>query len=117
MKTEWKHLDKDGRTCERCAHSKEKVPRAVEELDGEFRPRGWTVTLKGTLLTKKGFIESNQVLLNGKPLEKILPQAAKSEICCSSCKNLPGLRTLCQTIWHQGKTYEAIPPDLIPEAA
>ncbi|MFH1059516.1 MAG: DUF2703 domain-containing protein [Pseudomonadota bacterium] len=117
LEIEWKHLDKDGRTCERCADTGDTVRRVVEELSSDLEPRGWAVTFKETLLTETEIPQSNMILLNGIPLEDILPQASKSENCCSSCEELLGLPTLCRTIEYQGKTYEAIPPELIREAA
>ncbi len=116
LEIEWKHLDKDGQTCERCGDTGHTVRRVVKELESELRPKGWEVTFQETLLTDKEIPESNEILLNGVLLEEILPQASKSENCCSSCEELLGLPTLCRTIEYQGQTYEAIPPELIREA-
>lgn len=116
LKIEWKHLDKGGQTCERCGDTGETVRRVVQELNGELQAKGWQVALKETLLTETEIPESNEIMLNGVLLEEILPQASKSENCCSSCEDLLGLPTLCRTIEYKGQTYEAIPPELIREA-
>lgn len=117
LEIEWKHLEKGGRTCERCGDTGETLRRAVQDLRGELRPRGWEIALKETLLTEKQIPESNAVLFNGVPLEDILPQARRSENCCSSCEELLGLPTMCRVIEYQGETYEALPASLIKDAA
>lgn len=117
LEIEWKHLDKDGQTCERCGDTGEALRRVVQELNGELQAKGWQVALKQTLLTETEIPESNEILLNGVLLEEILPQASKSENRCCSCEELLGAPTLCRTVEYQGTTYEAIPSELIREAA
>ncbi|MCB2191617.1 MAG: DUF2703 domain-containing protein [Deltaproteobacteria bacterium] len=116
LEIEWKHLDKDGQTCERCGDTGDTVRRVVKELESELQSKGWEITFQETLLTDQEIPESNEIRLNGVPLEEILPQATKSENCCSSCEDLLGLPTLCRTIEYQGTTFEAIPPELIRQA-
>ena len=116
LEIEWKHLDQGGQTCERCAATGDTVRLLARELSKELEPRGWKVSLRETRLGGDDISQSNQVLFNGVPLEEILPRARKAESCCASCEDLLGLPTLCRTIEYQGKTYEAIPPQLIREA-
>jgi hypothetical protein len=117
LEIEWRHLDKDGKTCDRCSDTGKTVRRVCEELSRELQPKGWKVAFRETLLTDKDIPESNMILLNGIPLEEILPETRKSENCCDSCGELLGMPTLCRTIEHKGQTYEAIPASLIREAA
>jgi len=110
---EWRHLDKDGNTCERCADTGVAVRAVVEELFGELHASGWKVEFKEILLSEKEIPESNLILLNGIPIENILPKARKSENCCISCCEILGTATQCRTIERDGRTYEAIPAAMI----
>jgi len=113
---EWRHLDKDGVTCERCSNAGETVRSAYEALKKELSPEGWKVTFDETLLTENEISESNMILINGIPIEKLLPEAEKSDNCCVSCGEILGAPTLCRTIERDGRTYETIPASLILEA-
>ena len=117
LEIEWRHLDKEGKTCDRCADTGETVREACEGLVGELGPAGWEVRLKETLLTDGEIGDSNMILLNGTPMEELLPDARAAESCCSSCGDLLGVPVLCRTIERDGRTYEAIPAALIREAA
>lgn len=117
LEIEWRHLDKDGKTCNRCSDTGESVRNAYESLKKELQPKGWRITLKETHLTDQEISESNNVLLNGIALEQLIPNARKSESCCNSCGELLGAPTNCRTIFRGGQTFEAIPAALILEAA
>ncbi len=117
LQIEWRHLGKEGKTCDRCSDTGKTVYRVFEDLSKELQPSGWEVTFKETLLSEGEVVESNAILLNGIPLEEFLPKAKKSENCCLSCGELLGSPTMCRTIEHQGRIYEAIPASLILEAA
>jgi hypothetical protein len=117
LEIEWRHLDREGKTCDRCLDTGNSVHRAYETLARELKPKGWEVTLKETFLTEKEVPESNNILLNGIPLEQLIPGARKSENCCISCGELCGMLTLCRTIERDDQTYEAIPAAFILEAA
>ena len=114
---EWRHLLKGGRTCERCSDTGEAVDAAYRALAAELEPRGWCVTLRETPLTEEDIAESNTILLNGQPLELLLPGAHSASNCCASCGDLLGMPAMCRTIVHGGRMYEAIPRALIIEAA
>ena len=117
LEIEWRHLDKNGRTCDRCSDTGEMVRSAYEALVGELQPRGWKVALRETLLTEKEIPDSNNILLNGIPIEQLIPNTRTSENCCASCGDLLGAPTVCRTIERDGQTYETIPSALILEAA
>ena len=117
LEIEWRHLDKDGKTCDRCADTGETVREACEALAGDLGPAGWEVRLKETLLTDREIGDSNMILLNGTPIEELLPDARAAESCCASCGDLLGVPVLCRTLERDGRTYEAIPASLIREAA
>jgi len=114
---EWRHYEKDGATCDRCAATGTSVRDVVSELSKELAARGVTVTFVETILPEELLAQSNMVLLNGVPLEAILDNAAANENPCPSCSCLTGSQTSCRTIEYQGKTHEEIPGELIRKAA
>ncbi len=121
MKTldiEWRHLDVGGSTCERCAGTGGEVRDAVAALAAECGPKGVKVVFRETRLTERDIADSNLILLNGVPLERILPNAAASESHCASCGDLTGKAdTACRTVDYCGESFETIPTRLIRQAA
>lgn len=117
LEIEWRHLDKDGNTCERCADTGETVRAAYADLVKELEPKGWEVTLKETLLTDQEIPESNSIYMNGVALETMLSGTRKSENCCASCGEILGSPTMCRTLERNGQIFEAIPVAMVVEAA
>jgi len=117
LEIEWRHLDEDGQTCDRCADTGEMVRTAYADLTKELEPKGWKVVLTETLLAGRDIPESNSIYLNGVAIEDLLPGTRKSESCCASCGEILGTPTLCRTLERDGKIFEAIPTDMIVEAA
>lgn len=117
LEIEWRHLDKGGTTCDRCAETGNGLKSAVETLAKEFHPGGWRVTLKETLLTENEIPESNSIFLNGIPIEDLLPETHRSENCCVSCGEILGAPTMCRTLVSKGQVFETIPSEPIIEAA
>jgi hypothetical protein len=116
LEIEWRHLDKDGKTCERCAETGMTTRRVLAELSGDLNVSGWEISFKETLLTENEIPESNIILLNGVPIEELLPRTQKIENCCTSCGELLGASTMCRAIVQDGETYDAIPAALIRKA-
>ena len=112
----WKHLDVEGKTCDRCAGTGDEIRQFIHRLHKECATQGVHITLKEVKLTEKEVEESNRIFINGTPLEDILPGAAVSQNDCPSCSDLLGSSTCCRTIIHSGKEYETIPQKLIREA-
>jgi hypothetical protein len=117
LEIEWRHLDKDGKTCDRCSDTGETVRAAYADLVKELEPKGWEVSLKEKLLTDQELPESNSIYLNGIAIENLLPDTRKSENCCASCREILGSPTMCRTLERNGQTFEAIPAAMILEAA
>jgi hypothetical protein len=117
LEIEWRHLDKDGKTCDRCSDIGETVRAAYADLVEELKPKGWEVTLKETLLTDQEIPESNSIYFNGIAIEKLLSDTRKSENCCASCGEILGSPTMCRTLERNGQTFETIPAAMILEAA
>lgn len=68
------------------------------------------------MLNADEIARSNTILINGVPLEGILPQAQVSASCCTSCSDLTGRPEQCRTLVHLGQEYETIPEALIRQA-
>ena len=120
MKTitiEWRHLDVDGDTCERCDNTGNEVKKAVASLNHECAPHGVSFTLQETRLTADALAESNAILINGQYLEALLPQAERSNSECCSCGDLVGESVECRTVEFNGQSHETIPAELIRDAA
>ena len=120
MKTlsiEWRHYEKAGLTCERCAATGSSVKEVVSELSNELAGKGITVIFTETPLPEELMSQSNLLLFNGVPLETILDNATADENNCPSCSCLTGSETSCRTVNYEGNTYEEIPAELIRQAA
>ncbi len=117
LEIEWRHLEKDGRTCQRCSDTLQSLQQVVSQLAAECAPRGVTIAYRETRLSREQLPQSNLILFNGVPLESVLPGASASESECSSCGDLCGQPSLCRTVTVGGQTFEAIPATLIRQAA
>jgi len=120
---EWQHLEKDGKTCQRCAETGTTLAHVIKELTEELEPKGISVQLTETRLSKDEISESNRLFFNGTALEDVLPDVTVSKSPCSSCTDLCGCGDLCgtdvncRTIVSEGTVYEAVPAALIRKAA
>ncbi len=116
LEIEWRRLLQDGQTCARCADTGDELRRMLAPLAHELRPLGWELTLRETPLAATALHESNSILLNGTPIEDLLPGARRGESCCPSCSSLLGSTASCRTVLYQGQCHEALPQQLIREA-
>jgi len=119
MKTviiEWMHLDKDGSTCERCNNTGKEIEEVVLRLNAECEPSDVRIELLETRLSESEIDKSNLILVNGFPLESLLPDAQASSSNCSSCGELTGKEESCRTIVQSGSIYETIPQQMIRNA-
>lgn len=113
---EWRHYDKEGSTCDRCAATGSSTKEVVSKLIDELAEMGVIVSFTETLLPEELMAQSNMLLFNGEPLETILDNAAADENHCESCSCLTDSETNCRTVEYEGKTYEEIPEALIRKA-
>ena len=114
---EWKHFDKNGKTCHRCLDTGKSLKRAARKLQEDFGGRGVKITVKKILLTKDTIAQSNTLYFNSNPLEDVLAGMTVSSRQCESCSCLARESVDCRTIHYQGKTFEEIPEELIRTAA
>ena len=114
---EWRHYDKEGATCDRCAATGSSLAEVISRLGRELAGRGIAVSFTETTLPAEFMAQSNLILFNGVPLEAVLDDAEADESSCPSCSCLTGTKTSCRTVRFEGKTFEEIPADLIRKAA
>ena len=120
MKTltiEWKHLDRDGETCDRCGDTGRALRKTVQAMRRRCRASGIVIKYRETKLPSRRLKESNTILFNGLPLERAIGNARVRETDCGSCSALVGEDAQCRTVERRGHAYEAIPGALIREAA
>jgi len=116
LEIEWKHFAVGDATCERCGKTGESLKEVIEDLRREFAPASVKVNLTETLLDKTRIAESNEILMNGTPIEHLLAAGVVSTD-CPSCGTLAGESTCCRAIEIGDIRYEDIPPEIIKNAA
>lgn len=122
LQIEWQYLDRSDEsetrnTCVRCSETGESLDSVIKDIATECRPAGWHITFEETKLTTDALSQSNMILLNGVPIEDVLPNAKASTSYCRSCCDMigdPGAS--CRTVEVGGEAYEAIPTSLIRQA-
>ena len=112
----WQRLvDEHGQTCDRCGTTETAVEGAVQKLKRSLRELGIDVVLEKKTLNPFTFLEdpleSNRIWIAGEPIEKWLSATTGQSKCCSTCGDSD-----CRTVTIDGKTYEAIPTELIVKA-
>ena len=116
LEIEWKHFAVGDATCDRCKKTGAALLEAVAGLRREFAPWGVKVNLTETLLDKTRIDESNEIRMNGSPIEDLLAAEVVSTD-CPSCGTLAGSNTCCRAIEVDNERFEEIPPEIIKNAA
>lgn len=116
LEIRWQRLVNDkGETCGRCGATETAVADAVQKLKLSLKELGIDVVLEKSTLNlstfKKAPLESNRIWIADKPLEDWLSASIGESQCCAACGDSD-----CRTMTIDGKTYEAIPPELIIKA-
>lgn len=114
---EWRHLDVDGATCERCSDTGGELRRAIESLNRECVARDVWFELLDTPLTAADLDQSNAILIDGRPIEQLLPGTTVGSSDCVSCGSLIGDDASCRTLDQDAASYETVPAALIRDAA
>ncbi len=114
---EWKHIGNDlTGTCERCSMTSGAILDVLEELQPYLRLNNVTTRFRETILPDSQIDESNQVVINGIPLEEYLSNAKVVQTPCCSCACITGQEEAeCRAIEYEGNCYEAISPDLLKQ--
>lgn len=116
LRIRWQRLvDEKGRTCDRCGTTETTVEEAVNKLEGSLKGLGIDVALEKNAISPAEFskdtLQSNRIWINGKPIEEWLSATSGQSKCCTVCGESD-----CRTVTVGGKTYEAIPSELIVKA-
>jgi hypothetical protein len=116
LKIRWKRLvDEKGKTCVRCGTTETMVEESVSKLKVSLKGLGIDVVLEKSAISPSEFskdtLESNRIWINGKPIEEWLSATSGQSKCCTVCGESD-----CRTVTVGGKTYEAIPSELIVKA-
>ncbi|NYT20283.1 MAG: DUF2703 domain-containing protein [Methanomicrobiales archaeon] len=111
---EWKHIGNDVTgTCDRCSLTGSAIRDVLEELLPYFRESNVTARFRETVLPDSRIEESNQILINGVPLEEYVAATVVQTPCCS-CACITGHdETECRAIEIGDDRYEAIPAELL----
>lgn len=112
----WQRLvDEKGRTCDRCGTTEKAMDNAVQQLKRSLKELNIDVVLEKTALSPATFskdtLQSNRIWMAGEPIEKWLSATSGKSRCCSTCGDSD-----CRTLSMEGKTYEAIPVEVIVQA-
>lgn len=115
---EWKHFDKDGKTCKRCLRTGKNLGNAIGQIRKEFSSQDVEIKFRETKLPESRMPESNQVLIDGVLVENLTPNTKVGENYCDSCSDLidNSRGCNCRTVKQGDDVYEAIPIDLIKQA-
>jgi len=116
LKIEWRHLDVEGETCDRCYDTGENLANEIKRLKRALQPQGIVVEYAETKLDDAEIPQSNTILFNGIPIEDILDIEVSKNF-CDSCTALLGAETFCRTVIFEGNEYEVIPAKAIRQAA
>jgi len=116
IQIEWRHLDNDGDTCTRCDQTGTALAAVIAALNEECRPSGWTFRLDETRLDADAIEQSNAILIDGRPIESLLPGTEVGYNRCDSCSRLVGRPTDCRTVTFGAISHDAIPGTLIRSA-
>ncbi|TAN36806.1 MAG: DUF2703 domain-containing protein [Verrucomicrobia bacterium] len=116
LKIVWQRLvDERGKTCNRCGTTETAVEEAVQKLKRSLKELGIKVVLEKKTLRPSTFLkdplESNRIWIAGEPIEQWLSATTNQSKCSSTCGDSD-----CRTVTIGGKTYEAIPAELIVKA-
>lgn len=112
---EWKHIGDDVTgTCERCSLTGGAIQDVLEELQPYFRQKNVTARFRETVLPNSQIDESNQIVINGVPLEKYMDGSRVVQTPCCSCACITGQdEAECRAIEVGDNCYEAIPIELL----
>ena len=112
---EWKHIGTTVTgTCERCSLTGGAILDVLEELQPYFKQKNVTARFRETVLPDSQIEQSNQVIINGIPLEEYLSGAQVVQTPCCSCACITGQdEAECRAIDVGNDRYEAIPAELL----
>ncbi len=119
LTVEWRHVGENiDTTCERCSATGNILKEVLDEIKPLMSGKGIRIEVKETVLPNDRIVESNMILFNGIPLEKLVEGMGISQTPCESCACITGQDDVkCRAVNFEGEIYEAIPAELIRRAA
>ncbi|WP_341275816.1 DUF2703 domain-containing protein [Methanoeremita antiquus] len=119
LTVEWRHVGENiDTTCERCSQTGNTLKEVLDEIESFLSERKIKIEVKEKVLENEKIEESNMILFNGVPLEKLIEGMEVSQTPCASCACITGQDDVrCRAISYKGKLHEAIPAELIRKAA
>src|SRR5512139_3482262 len=100
----------DGETCDRCSDTQTAVRQAVQALEPALAALGVPVTLVEHDASTEDLVDSNTVVINGRPLEEWLG-AERVSTECPSCGDLIGESACCSALSVSDRVHESLTPD------
>jgi hypothetical protein len=97
LNIEWRHLDVDGETCDRCYDTGENLYHEVKRLNRVLGSKNITVELIDTKLSTQDMEQSNSLLINEVQIENVININVSTNY-CQSCPTLVGKDSYCRTI-------------------
>jgi len=111
---EWRHLDQGEILCGRCTDTGTNLLNVIVQMGREHLLDGVEVEVKNTLLPPEKVHESNIVLINGIPLEKILDRDVTFAEQC--CPDFIGKPAPCRVVTTERDVFEAVPAEVLRRA-
>ena len=113
----WQRLvNEKGQTCERCGSTQKELQIAFQSLEKSLAPLGIKVNLENKAIdpmtAARDVSQSNRIWIGERALEEWLDAQVGKSLCGSCCAVL-GDSVECRTVTINGRTYEAIPAELI----
>jgi hypothetical protein len=111
----WRRLLDGGTTCPRCSGTERELEKAASALTAALEPLSISVVVEKREISRDVFerdpLRSNEILIDGRPLEEWLGARTGQSSCCDVCGPLE-----CRTLEVAGETHETIPAELIVRA-
>lgn len=119
LTVEWRHIGENvDTTCVRCGATGQTLADVVDTIRPMLSARRIRVKVVETVLPPERIAESNVILFNGMPIEELLDDVQVEMTPCASCSCITGTDDVeCRAITCGDETYEALPADLIRQAA
>ncbi len=116
VQVRWQRLvDAKGQTCDRCGLTEKAAEDGVKKLRRSLKAVGVEVVLEKVAVSSAEFskdpLESNRMWIADKPIEEWLGATIGKSRCSGPCGDVE-----CRTITVDGRTYTAIPSELIVKA-
>lgn len=117
-------------TCERCQATDKVLDEALDELREELKNVKEIKVNKIKIMSdeeakKHNFVRSPTIKINSVDIEEILTGKLEEKdnycescagVCGDACSEVSGGGTKCRIVEYRGKTYEAVPKEMIKDA-